>query len=140
MRELIRLHDVPDRTSQFISITGTTGSRVRKFHAHTLFIANGRNFVREPSGPPGSTPEKFTNVGSLIGGGIEAISDDLLERLRTHMISFAQQVYGTKPTRLSRARKRLSGIFLARTIHRIRFTTSFTLSRRIGPTTKSWEM
>ena len=69
----------------------------------TLFVANGRNSVTGPTGPPGATATDYPKIGSIIGGGIEAYSADGKEMKTT---TLRQQVYDSRPaeTELGKAR------------------------------------
>jgi DNA-binding beta-propeller fold protein YncE len=57
-------------------------------HSQTLLVADGRNAVTGPTGPPGATATEHPRIGSLIGGAIEAYS--------------AAQIRGAVPTTLQR--------------------------------------
>ena len=69
----------------------------------TLFVANGRNSVTGPTGPPGATATDYPKIGSIIGGGIEAYLADGKEMKTT---TLRQQVYDSGPaeTDLGKAR------------------------------------
>lgn len=68
-----------------------------------LFVADGRNSVTGPTGPPGATATNYPKIGSIIGGGIEAYSTDEQE-MKTKTLR--QQVYepGQAETEIGKAR------------------------------------
>jgi DNA-binding beta-propeller fold protein YncE len=80
--------------------------------SHALYIADGHNSVTGPNNPssgrethgcsPGSDADGvYDYIGCLVGGGIEAISDALLEKLGEQMTSLAVQIYGSRRQPLS---------------------------------------
>lgn len=71
--------------------------------SHVLFVANGRNAVTGPTGPPGATATDYPKIGSIIGGGIEGYSADGQEMKTT---TLRQQVYEPRPaeTEIGKAR------------------------------------
>ena len=71
----------------------------------TLLVANARNAITGPSGPPGSTPTEYPRIGTLIGGAIEAYSPtDLLEHRTT---TLQRQIYEPVPGLSAAAKERV---------------------------------
>jgi DNA-binding beta-propeller fold protein YncE len=72
----------------------------------TLLVADGRNAVTGPTGPPGATATKYPPIGSLIGGGIEAYSAGQLRR--TGLTTMRHQVYGAMSAEPASAQERVA--------------------------------
>jgi DNA-binding beta-propeller fold protein YncE len=72
----------------------------------TLLIADGRNRVTGPTGPPGATAAKYPPIGSLIGGAIEGFSADQLGQ--TKSTTLRHQVYDPVSDESDSARQRIA--------------------------------
>lgn len=65
--------------------------------AKTLFIANGRNAVTGPNVPaPAGEVRPFRYIGTITGGGIEAVSDGDLTTHHAALLSLAERIYGPR--------------------------------------------
>ena len=73
--------------------------------SRALFVANARNAVTGPTGPPGATATAYPKIGSIIGGGIEAYPADGQEMRTT---TLRQQVYEPKPAETEIGKARIS--------------------------------
>ncbi len=93
--------------------------------ARTLYISDGRNLVSGPSAPheghsssvrarKADSGARVIYIGSLLGGGIEAIRAADFPSLETRMKTLAQQVYGEPSTAPSPRSRELVRYFSAR--------------------------
>lgn len=72
-------------------------------NSRALYYASGR----DPKPGPNVLPNKqFRYIGNLVGGSIVALTADDLARLGAMPLTFAQQIYGTKPAREDSAQVR----------------------------------
>ncbi|HKD08833.1 MAG TPA: alkaline phosphatase family protein [Bryobacteraceae bacterium] len=71
---------------------GYPSSLLYSNEAQTLFVADARNQITGPNAAGGATKSTFRNIGSLIGGAIEAYGAAELSRLRREN-TLRQQVY-----------------------------------------------
>lgn len=62
--------------------------------AKALFIADGRNLITGPSAPATPGTGSFRYVGDILGGGIEALTDEEFAKDHNKMLSLADQIYG----------------------------------------------
>lgn len=98
-------------------------------HGYGLFIADGRNAVLGPNSIHSKNYQdhpdyrlrrtdsgsQLAYIGYLLGGGLESISDARFSRMRSQMLSFAQQIYGSAPRKTSRQAQEMIKYFSART-------------------------
>jgi DNA-binding beta-propeller fold protein YncE len=70
-----------------------------------LFVADGRNAVTGPNGPPGATATDYRRIGTIIGGAIEAYPADPQKIPGT---TLQQQVYEAMPAQTETARQRVA--------------------------------
>jgi hypothetical protein len=73
--------------------------------SRTLFVADGRNAVTGPTGPPGATAIDYPKIGTIIGGAIEAYPADPQKIPNT---TLQQQVYEATPAQTETARQRIA--------------------------------
>jgi hypothetical protein len=71
-----------------------------------LLIADGRNAVTGPTGPPGATATEHPRIGSLIGGAIEAYSAAEIREMKT--TTLRGQVYEPMPAESPMAKDRIA--------------------------------
>jgi DNA-binding beta-propeller fold protein YncE len=65
-------------------------------HAKTLYIANGRNVVTGPNAAVPSQGQPARYIGTILGGGIEALTDAELDRYHARLETLAERIYGTR--------------------------------------------
>jgi DNA-binding beta-propeller fold protein YncE len=71
-----------------------------------LLIADGRNAVTGPTGPPGATATDHPRIGSLIGGAIEAYTAAQIRDVKT--TTLRQQIYESGAAAPATAKERVA--------------------------------
>lgn len=74
--------------------------------SRTLLVANGRNGVTGPSGPPGTTAAEYRRIGTIVGGGIEAYPVSEVRKKRP--TTLRQQVYKSVTEESAFAKERIA--------------------------------
>jgi DNA-binding beta-propeller fold protein YncE len=73
----------------------------------TLLVANGRNLITGPNAPPGATATNYPNIGTILGGAIEAYSAAQL-RHEEKATTLRRQVYEAAPAEPATAKERIA--------------------------------
>lgn len=74
--------------------------------SRTLFIADGRNRVTGPNGPPGATATKYPKIGTVIGGAVEAYSAAQLREVKA--TTLRHEVYDAVSAETTMAKERIA--------------------------------
>ncbi len=72
----------------------------------TLFIANGRNLVTGPNAPIATGLRSYRYVGDILGGAIEALTDEMFDHYSSKMLTLADQIYGEQKKHLQISERR----------------------------------